>query len=126
MDETSASHSNVDPPVLDRDDEPAKQDRLGPIRVAIWTILSLAVVTFLVFGSVDARIWRFGQLHIESKSILQIWRVQGRSLPDVTNGWMLQILFHGSALVFVVCVILAMRYLLFEAIEEAPAEPEQS
>ncbi|MEJ7900534.1 MAG: hypothetical protein WKF63_01740 [Thermomicrobiales bacterium] len=126
MEETSASHSNVDAPGLGRDDEPAKQDRIVPIRVAIWAILSLAFVAFLVFGSVDARIWRFGQLHIESKSILRIWQVQGQSLPDVTHGWMLQFLFHGSSLVFVVCVILAMRYLLFEAIEEAPAEPEQS
>lgn len=105
---------------------PAGPDRRRHIRTATWAVLSLAFVAFLAFGSVDARIWRFGQLEIESKSILRIWQVQGRSLPDVSNGWLLQALFHGSAIVFVGCVVLGIRYLLLEAGEETPAASERS
>ena len=105
---------------------PVGPDRLRRIRTAIWAVLSLAFVAFLALGSVDARIWRLGQLEIESKSILRIWQVQGRSLPDVSNEWMLQVLFHSSAIVFVGCVILGMRHLLLEAGQESPAAPERS
>lgn len=105
---------------------PVGPDRRRHIRTATWAVLSLAFVAFLAFGSVDARIWRFDQLEIESKSILRIWQVQGRSLPDVSNGWLLQVLFHGSAIVFVGCVVLGMRYLLLEGGEETPAAPERS
>lgn len=125
MDQATASDSTLVVPGSGPDDEPEKRDRLGHRRTAIWAVLSLVFLTFLAFGSVDARIWRFGQLHVESKSIFRMWQVQGRSLPDVSNGWMLQVLFHGSAIVFIVCVILGMRYLLLDAAEEAPAAPEQ-
>ncbi|MDQ3656741.1 MAG: hypothetical protein M3457_16905 [Chloroflexota bacterium] len=104
---------------------PAGPDHRHRVRTAIWAVLSLAFVAFLAFGSVGARIWRFGQLEVESKSILRIWQVQGRNLPDVANGWLLQVLFHGSAIVFVGCVVLGMRYLLLEAGEESPAAPER-
>jgi hypothetical protein len=105
---------------------PLGPDRRRRVRTAIWAVLSLAFVAFLAFGSVDARIWRLGQLEVESKSIFRIWQVQGRSLPDVSNGWMLQVLFHGSAIVFVGCVVLGMRYLLLESGQESPAAPERS
>lgn len=126
MDEASASDSIPPAPDSGPEDEPVTFDRLGQVRTAIWAGLSLAFVAFLAFGSVDARIWRFGQLHVEPKSILRMWQVQGRNLPDVSNGWMLQVLFHASAVVFVACVILGMRYLLLETAEEVPAAPEQS
>lgn len=105
---------------------PVGPDRGRRVRTAIWAVLSVAFVAFLAGGSVDARIWRLGQLEVESKSILRIWQVQGRSLPDVSNGWLIQVLFHGSAIVFVGCVVLGMRYLLVEAGEESPSVPERS
>jgi len=88
-------------------------------RLLVWGVVSLAFVAWLAFGSVGARIWRFNQLHVESKSILRTWQIQGQNLPDVSNGWMLQVLFYGSALVFVACVILGLRYLLAESGDEA-------
>lgn len=96
------------------------------VRIVVWTILSLALVAFLAFGSVDARIWRFGRLHVESKSIATIWRIQGDSLPQVSRQWMMETLFYGSIVVFVVCVVLGMRLLIDEARNERiPAADER-
>lgn len=102
-----------------RGEDSPSPDRGRTVRTVLWALLSLAFVTYLALGSVDARIWRFGELHIESKSILRVWQVQGQLLPDVSNGWLLQLLFYGSALVFVACVILGMRYLLLEPDDES-------
>ena len=99
--------------------EPAAASKGDRTRLVIWGVVSLAFVAYLAFGTVGARIWRFGQLHVESKSILRTWQIQGQNLPDVSNGWMLQVLFYGSALVFVACVILGLRYLLAESGDEA-------
>ncbi len=127
MDEARMPEPNPPPSGEVHADEPVTRDRRGYIRTAVWCVLSLAFVGFLAFGSVDARIWRFGQLHIESKSIRRVWQVQAQSLPEVSNGWMLQALFYGSVIVFVGCVILGMRYLLMEATEEVPfIEPDRS
>ncbi len=107
--------------------QPAASRRWSPVRTAVWAVASLAFLGYLAFGSVQARIWRFGQLEIESKSILGVWRVQAESLPDVSNGWLLQLAFNGSAIVVVVCVVLLMRYLLLEAGDESAAvEPDQT
>ncbi len=84
------------------------------VRLAVWATLSLAFVGYLAFGSVGARIWRFGRLHVESRSIAATWRVQGRSLPDVAHQWLIETVFYGAILIFVVGVIVGMRLLLAE------------
>jgi hypothetical protein len=75
----------------------------------------VAFVAFLLFGSVDARIWRFGRLRIESKSISRIWEIQADNLPALTADWFIQTVFYGSIAVFVACVIIGMRFLLDQA-----------
>lgn len=127
MDEAGLSEPNPSSPDDDHDGDTEKRDRAGLVRTAVWAVLSIAFVGFLAFGTVNARIWRFGELHVESKSIRQVWQVQAQSLPDVSNGWMLQAVFYGSIAVFVGCVILGMRYLLIEANDETSAiAPDRS
>ncbi len=89
--------------------------RGSTIRFVVWVVLSVAFVAFLLFGSVNARIWRFGQLRIESKSIAEIWKIQADNLPNLTSGWIMQSVFIGSMLVFAACVIVGMRFLLEQA-----------
>ena len=93
--------------------EPApKRGIRGSVPGIVWTLLSLAFILFIVFGTVDARIWRFGQLRVESKSIARIWQVQAQNLPQVSYQWALDFLFYGALAVFVLCVIVGFRYLL--------------
>ncbi len=127
MDENRMSEPEASSTDIDHDGDAVTRDRAGLIRTAVWAVLSIAFVGFLAFGSVDARIWRFGELHIESKSIRRVWQVQAQSLPDVSNAWALQAVFDGSIAMFVGCVILGMRYLLIEASDETTAEvPDRS
>jgi hypothetical protein len=87
----------------------------GRVRLALWAILSIAFFAYIAFGSVNARIWRLGELEVESRSIVRIWRIQGQELPDATYQWMIQGVFYGAIAVFVVCVIAGMRLLLAES-----------
>jgi len=117
-------------------DEPGSADQYSPVSTSagdagptdngrgrrlplvVWAGLSVAFLLYLAFGTVDARIWRFNQLHVESRSIRRIWQVQAGSLDEISSDWLLQALFYGSLLVFVACVILGMKYLLAAAPDE--------
>ena len=90
----------------------------APVRLIVWVVLSLAFLGYLAFGTVGARIWRFGQLQIESRSIASTWRVQGRNLPDVSHQWLIESVFYGAIGVFVVCTIVGMRVLLAESTDD--------
>lgn len=98
-----------------------------PVRLIIWALLSLAFLGYLAFGSVGARIWRFGQLQVESRSIASTWRVQGQNLPDVAHEWLIESIFYGAIVVFVVCVIVGMHLLLAESPDDrTPAGNDHS
>ena len=86
--------------------------------VIAWAVISAAFVLFLLLGSVPARIWRRGTLYIDSKSIAGTWAAEMRNLPDQFPGWLIQSLFAGSLIVFVVGVVIGFRFLL------SPDQPE--
>ncbi len=119
MDDPRLTESNSQVP--ESSGEPATPGRRSVLRTVVWAVVSVAFLGYLAFGSVQARIWRFGELEIEPKSILGVWRVQAQSLPDVSNGWLLEVAFNSSAIVVVLCVVLLMRYLLLDAGDESAA-----
>ncbi len=80
-----------------------------------WAALSLGFLAFIAFGSVDARIWRFNNLQIESRSVLRIWTLQAESLPRVAQQWMLTSLFYACILTVLVCTVLGIWFLLDSA-----------
>lgn len=115
------------------DPRPPERDDAGgrvagvPVRTLVWAVLSLAFLGYSAFGSVGARIWRFGQLHVESRSIASTWRVQGEHLPDVSPQWLIEFVFYGSIVVFVICVVAGMRLLLADpATEQAHGGDDQA
>ena len=81
-------------------------------QVIAWAVVSAAFVVFLLVGSLPARIWRLGSLHVDSKSIAGTWAAEMRNLPDQFPGWLMQSLFAGSIIVFVVGVVIGFRFLL--------------
>ena len=83
--------------------------------LVVWAALSLAFLAFIAFGSVEARIWRFNNLQIESRSVLRIWTLQAESLPRVAQQWMLTSLFYACILVFIVCTLMGIWFLLDSA-----------
>ena len=81
----------------------------------VWAAVSLAFLAFIAFGSVDARIWRFNNLQIESRSVLRIWTLQAESLPRVAQQWMLTSLFYACIFVIIVCTLMGIWFLLDSA-----------
>ena len=75
-------------------------------------MVSLAFLAFLLVGSVPARIWRLGTLHVDTKSIAGTWAAELRNLPDQFPGWLTQSLFAGSIIIFVVGVVIGFHFLL--------------
>lgn len=93
-----------------RDDERAN----FPWARAVWMIATLAVLGYAAFGSVSARIWRFNRLYFEDRRVSDVWRYEGKNLPDVPAQDALTLLYYGSVVVLVVGVILGLWFLLDE------------
>lgn len=123
----------------DHDSTPAEADRHGPGMPAAsdlnhgrgridgliaWAALSIGFLGFIAFGSVDARIWRFSNLQIESRSVLRIWTLQAETLPQVTQQWMLTSLFYACILMVIACTVIGIWLLLDSAGTGSASEPE--
>jgi hypothetical protein len=78
----------------------------------VWAGFAAAFLVFLLVGTVPARIWRLGALHVDTKSIARTWMVQLDHLPDVRFQGLVQASFVVSLLVFVIGVVVAFRLLL--------------
>lgn len=120
--EESGADSLLSPP-------PAKSKVRSDGLIA-WALISLGFLAFIAFGSVDARIWRFGNLRIESRSVLRVWTLQAENLPTVSHQWLLTSLFYACILVFVACALIGVWFLLDSAgtgmsRTEPPTDPDQ-
>lgn len=91
-----------------------------------WAALSLGFLAFIAFGSVDARIWRFSNLQIESRSVLRIWTLQAETLPRVAQQWMLTSLFYGCILLVIACTVIGIWLLLDSAGTGRTSHPDLS
>lgn len=118
MAEPSPPNSTASDPLRVPPDDVGGGSARVPIRLIVWVVLSIAFIGYLAFGTVGARIWRFGQLQVESRSIASTWRVQGQNLPDVSQPWLIESVFYGAIGVFVAGVIVGMRLLLAESTDE--------
>ena len=78
----------------------------------LWAGFATAFLVFLLVGTVPARIWRLGALHVDTKSIARTWMVQLDHLPDVRFQGLVQASVVVSLLVFVIGVMVAFRLLL--------------
>ncbi len=121
MTETKASGPDPEsagPTQLDDEELQVQSPRNATGRIdglVAWALLSLGFLAFITFGSVDARIWRFNNLQIESRSVLRIWTLQAESLPRVAQQWMLTSLFYACILAVVVGTITGIWLLLDSA-----------
>lgn len=123
----------------DHDSTPVGADRHGPGTpgesdrnhgggridgLIAWTVLSIGFLGFIAFGSVDARIWRFSNLQIESRSVLRIWTLQAETLPRVAQQWMLTSLFYACILIVIACTVIGIWLLLDASGTGRRPEPE--
>lgn len=65
-------------------------------------VTSLAFLVYLAFGSVEVRIWRYGRLYFEDRTIRHVWAYFGDRLPDMPGQPVIQALYWLSLTVIVV------------------------
>lgn len=56
------------------------------VRLALFTVGSIAFLVYVVFGSVEARVWTAGNLEFENRSILGMWSSMLDMLPPLPGG----------------------------------------
>lgn len=108
--------------VPSRSGEPEKQgDRAGGLhtRLIAWLAMSAGFLGYLTFGSVEARIWKFGQLYFEDRRITYVWSYFGRHLPEMPAQSLISVLYYLSIAIMIAGTIGGLWYFLRE-------EPESS
>jgi hypothetical protein len=85
------------------------------LRLLLWGAISLAFLALVLFGSVEARIWRFNRLYFEDRKIFEVWSYEGSNLPDLSSQGLISVLFYASVVVLVAGTVLGLWYLLDEA-----------
>lgn len=93
-------------------------------RMILWAVVTTALFGYIAFGSVPAYMWRFGRLHDDARQVRGIWTIQAGNLPDVSAQWLMDGLFYGALVAFLVGVALGLWYLLSP--EDSDASPVES
>lgn len=93
------------------------------MRTVLWAFATIALFGYIAFGSVPAYTWRFGRLHDDARPVRGIWSVQASNLPDVSHQWLIDGVFYGALIAFLIGVTLGLWYLLTS--EDSKASPHQ-
>ena len=83
-------------------------------RFGVWLVLSALFLGFIAFGSVDARIWRTGQLYFRERGVAHVWGYLGRHLPEMPAQSLITALYYLSVAVMVGGTVLGLWYFLQE------------
>ena len=94
----------------------------GPrIPLIVFAVTSLAFLVYVAFGTIEARIWRFGRLNFEDRSIRHVWRYFGDRLPDLPGQALITGLYWTGLLVMVIGTVAGL-WLFLGTPDEDPAK----
>lgn len=82
------------------------------LRTILWAVATIALFGYIAFGSVPAYTWRFGRLQNDARPVLGIWNIQASDLPDVSRQLLINGVFYGALVAFLIGVTLGLWYLL--------------
>lgn len=100
------------------DEGKGSDDRRIPLLV--FAVVSLGFVLYLALGSVEARIWRFGRLNFEDRTVRHVWSYFGDHLPEMPGQPVITALYWISLAVMIVGTILGL-WLFLGTPDEDPA-----
>lgn len=81
------------------DNEREGDETGASVRFGIWLVLSAAFLGFVAFGSLEARIWRSGQLFFRERGVAHVWAYLGRHLPEMPAQSLITVLYYLSVAV---------------------------
>lgn len=105
------------------DDAKQRPSHAKGLTVILWALASNGLLVYVAFGSTPAYIWRFNRKHQEFKSVLGTWRIEANNLPQVSQQWLLEGVFYGALLLFLLGAIAGLWFLL-EAGDEGMSVPD--
>lgn len=120
MDGTSSSTDDSKVPESQEATRPRLPEGLD---IIAWALISAGLLAFITVGSVDTRVWRFGRLRVEPRSVLGIWEYQVDNLPRVAHQWVLDGLVVGAIVVFLLGVCAAVWLLICEPGTQHQGQP---
>ncbi len=109
MAQTPSLGSVDDSRLADEGDEMKRDTRA---RFTVWLVLSALFLGFIAFGSVEARIWRTGQLYFRDRGVAHVWGYLGRHLPEMPAQLLITTLYYLSLAVMVGGTVLGLWYFL--------------
>lgn len=99
----------TNPALLDNQDTPEGEEGNGRLfPVMLFGIVSLGFLMYLAIGSVEARIWRFGRIYFEDRSVREVWAHMGENLPNMPAQPVFTALFWVSVAALVVSTIFGL------------------
>lgn len=107
------------------DDVKQRPSHTRTLTVILWALTSIGLLTYVAFGSTPAYIWRFNRKHQEFKSVLGTWRIEAGNLPQVSQQWLVEGVFYGALLLFLLGAIAGL-WLLLQAGDEGISVPDPS
>lgn len=97
-------------------------DENGTVNLAliVFAISALAFVVYLAFGTIQARIWRFGRLNFEDRTIRHVWSYFGDRLPELPGQAVISTLYWLALAVMVIGTVIGL-WLFLATPDDDPA-----
>lgn len=89
----------------------------------LFGIAALAFLVYLAIGSIEARIWRFGRIYFEDRSVREVWAYFGDRLPDMPGQPVISALYWISLAVMVVGSIVGLWLFLGSEDDDPSHDP---
>lgn len=105
------------------DNAPVGEDASGAspnIPLIVFAVTSLAFLAYVAFGTIEARIWRFGRLNFEDRTIRHVWAYFGDRLPNLPGQALITGLYWVGLAVMVIGTIAGL-WLFLGTPDEDPA-----
>jgi hypothetical protein len=86
----------------------------------VFAVTSLAFLVYIAFGTIEVRLWRFGRLNFEDRTIRHVWAYFGDRLPNVPGQSLITGLYWVGLAVMVIGTVAGL-WLFLGTPDEDPA-----
>lgn len=114
-------HDGVTPDQETGEEQESGRGRWLPILV--FAIAAIGFLAYLLIGSVEARIWRFGRLYFEDRDVREVWSYFGGHLPQLPGQPVITALYWIALAVMVLGTVAGLWLFLGTEDEEPSAVP---
>jgi hypothetical protein len=96
------------------------------VPLIVFAVTSVVFLVYIAFGSIEARIWRFGRLNFEDRSIRHVWSYFGDRLPELPGQSLVSGLYWMGLAVMVIGTVAGLWLFLGTPDEDPSSEAHAS